>query len=223
MSYICALATSYGIYTLDRVLITAEIVHGNRTVLFWITQLGVRRREHFYKTKREPLWPISQYVHLLRDHLGVARGRWRPYGQFTTSSCGVAVLNHRYLSSSETSVNDGTRRWKLHVPQSTWCQESIGGICFTNKGKAPSARRSSGFDSFKPTLKCRYFQMHISWVKSSFFFLSEHRGFLKKKRESRFFKWHQCRLLTRHQPFFFFLHIYTLCWKLIDYFVLPII
>jgi hypothetical protein len=32
---------------------------------------------------------------------------------------GVTVLNQDYLSSSGTRVNPGTRRWKLHPPEST--------------------------------------------------------------------------------------------------------
>jgi hypothetical protein len=48
------------------------------------------------------------------------------------SPYGMAVSNTRYLSSSETKVNAGIRGWKLHLFESTLCQESVGGICFTN-------------------------------------------------------------------------------------------
>jgi hypothetical protein len=51
---------------------------------------------------------------------------------------GMAVSNTRDLSSSETRVNAATRGWKSHLSESTWCQESIGGICFTNKWRAAS-------------------------------------------------------------------------------------
>jgi hypothetical protein len=54
-------------------------------------------------------------------------------GRFLVSPRGVAVSNHRYLSSSETRVNAGIRGRKLHVSESTGCQESVGGICFTKK------------------------------------------------------------------------------------------
>jgi hypothetical protein len=51
---------------------------------------------------------------------------------------GVTVSNTRYLSSSETRVNAGIWGWKLHLSESIWCQESVGGICFTNKWRAAS-------------------------------------------------------------------------------------
>jgi hypothetical protein len=41
---------------------------------------------------------------------------------------GVTVSNQKYLSGSETRVDDGMISWKLHLPESTWWQESIGGI-----------------------------------------------------------------------------------------------
>jgi hypothetical protein len=43
----------------------------------------------------------------------------------------MAVSNHRYLSSRKARVKAGVREWKLHLPESNWCQETIGGICFT--------------------------------------------------------------------------------------------
>jgi hypothetical protein len=46
---------------------------------------------------------------------------------------GMAVSNTRYLYSNETRVNAGIRGWKLYLSESTLCQESVGGICFTNK------------------------------------------------------------------------------------------
>jgi hypothetical protein len=57
-------------------------------------------------------------------------------GRFLMSPRGMAVSNTRYLSSSETRVNAGIRAWKLHLSESTSCQESVGGICFTNKWRA---------------------------------------------------------------------------------------
>jgi hypothetical protein len=40
-------------------------------------------------------------------------------GRFTKSPRAVTVSNHNYLSSSETRVNAGTRRWNLHISEST--------------------------------------------------------------------------------------------------------
>jgi hypothetical protein len=54
-------------------------------------------------------------------------------GRFLMSPRGMAVSNTRYISSSETRVNAGIRGWKLHLSELTFCQESIGGICFPNK------------------------------------------------------------------------------------------
>jgi hypothetical protein len=55
-------------------------------------------------------------------------------GRFLMSPRGLlAVSNTRYLSSSETSVYAGIREWELHLFEPILCQESVGGICFTNK------------------------------------------------------------------------------------------
>ncbi len=60
-------------------------------------------------------------------------------GLFLMSPRGMAVSNTSYLSSSETRVDAGVWGWKLHLSESTyWCQESVGGICFTNKWRAAS-------------------------------------------------------------------------------------
>jgi hypothetical protein len=59
-------------------------------------------------------------------------------GRFLMSSRGVAVSNTKYLSSSETRVNAGIGGWKLYLFESILCQESVGGICFTNKWIAAS-------------------------------------------------------------------------------------
>jgi hypothetical protein len=82
---------------------------------------------------------------------------WKPIDcgysdrQLTMSQRGLAVSNQRYISSSETTVN--ARRCKLHLPEWSWCQESIGGICFTIMWRAASLGPSLGFDNFKPPLK----------------------------------------------------------------------
>jgi hypothetical protein len=55
-------------------------------------------------------------------------------GRFLMSPRGMAVSKTKYLSSSETiRVNAGIREWKLRLSELTLCQESVGGICFTNK------------------------------------------------------------------------------------------
>jgi hypothetical protein len=94
-----------------------------------------------------------------------------------------------YLSSSETRVYLAIRRWKLHLPESTWCRESIGSICFTDKLRAASLRpltfsnhRSNAvFSNASPGLMDRF---GVFW-----------------KRESRPIESRQCRLLNR-QLFF---------------------
>ncbi len=78
---------------------------------------------------------------------------------------GMSVSNTRYLSSCETRVNAGIRGRKLHLSESTWCQESVGGICFTNKWRAASIQPH---DIFKPLLICSIFKC-ISSLDGSFF------------------------------------------------------
>ncbi len=75
----------------------------------------------------------------------------------------------------KTRVNAGIRQWKLHLSESTWCQESVGGICFTKKVKSSFY---TTLDNFKPLLKRNIFKC-ISWLNGSFLG-GEHRGFLKK-------------------------------------------
>ncbi len=62
----------------------------------------------------------------------------------------------------------GVKRWKSHLSDSTWCQESIGGFCFTHKWRAASLRPSLTFDNFKPTLKRSIFKC-ISWLQGWLF------------------------------------------------------
>jgi hypothetical protein len=96
-------------------------------------------------------------------------------GRFLMSPRGMAVSNTRCLSSSETRVNAGIRGWKLHLSESTWCQESFGGICFTNKRRAASLQpltfsnhcSNSVFLNASPGLTVRFLG-------------GEHRGFLKE-------------------------------------------
>ncbi len=75
----------------------------------------------------------------------------------------------RYPSSSETRFNVGIRRWKLHLPEPTWCQESIGGICFTNKLPATSLPPRLGFDNFKPRPLQKRFLVFLPPLKRSIF------------------------------------------------------
>ncbi len=77
--------------------------------------------------------------------------------RFMMSPRGMAVSNTRYLYDSETRVNAGIRAWKLHLSESNWYQESVGGICFTNKWRAASLQSMT----FQTTAKMQYFQMHL--------------------------------------------------------------
>jgi hypothetical protein len=43
--------------------------------------------------------------------------------RFPMSPQAMAFLNQDCLSSSETRVNAGIRSWKLHLSESSWCQE----------------------------------------------------------------------------------------------------
>ncbi len=76
----------------------------------------------------------------------------------------MGVSNTRYLSSSETRVNAGIRGWMLHLSESTWCQESVGGTSFTNSEE----QLLYSPDIFKPLLGYSIFKC-ISWLNGSFF------------------------------------------------------
>ncbi len=126
-------------------------------------------------------------------------------GRFLISPRGVSVSNQRHLSSSETRVNAGIRGWKLHLSESTWCQESVVGICFTKKWRAACLQpltfsnhcSNAVFSNASPGLTVRFF---LGWTS----------GFSERvfwKRESRPIKLRQCRLLTRQ---LFCLHINSL-------------
>ncbi len=124
-------------------------------------------------------------------------------GRFLMSPRGMAVSNSSiYLSSSGTRVNADIRGWKLHLSESTWCQESVGGICFTNKWRAASLQPptfsnncyNAVFSNASLGLTVRFLGVNIRifW-----------------KWESRpIDEWRQCRLSTRQ--LFFCLHIYNL-------------
>ncbi len=115
---------------------------------------------------------------------------------------GMAVSNTRYLSSSVTMVYGGMRGWKLHLSEWTWCQESVGGICYTNKWREASLQpltfsnhcSNARFSNASPVLTVRFWGVIIS---------------LFWKRESITIEWRQCRLTTRQ--LLFCLHIYSLC------------
>jgi hypothetical protein len=121
---------------------------------------------------------------------------------------GMAFSNTRYLSSSETRVNAGIRGFKFHLSELTWCQESVGGICFTNKWRAASLQPLT----FQTSAQTQYFQMHLLlWVNGSFF-LGEHRGFLKEGVKI----YRMAPMSPLNSPTFFFcLHIYSL-WHRVD-------
>ncbi len=97
--------------------------------------------------------------------------------RFLMSPRGVATSNHRYLPSSETRVNAGIRGRKLHLSESTWCQESAGVICFTNKWRAASLQPlkfSNGcsnavFSNASPGLTVRFLRVNIDvfWKRES--------------------------------------------------------
>jgi hypothetical protein len=123
-------------------------------------------------------------------------------GCFVMLPRGVAISNQNYLSSSETRSNAGIRRQELYLSEWTWSQESIGGICYTNKRRAASLRPLT---SYNQKVKCGNSKC-ISSLNGSFFG-AEHRGFLE--RESRPIK---CvNVASQHANFFFRLHIYSLC------------
>ncbi len=117
---------------------------------------------------------------------------------------GKAVSNKNYLSSSEARV--GIRRWKLNQSEQTWCQESIGGIRFTNKWRAASLSTSSEFDYFKPMLKHSILKC-ISWLNDSLFGRGRW-GFLTKEGFKTF--WTTLRSPLNSVTFFSVCTIYSL-------------
>jgi hypothetical protein len=60
----------------------------------------------------------------------------------------------------------------------TWCQESIGGICFANKWRGASVQAGLGFDTFKPTLKSGIFECFSHVI--GLFYGDDDWDFLKK-------------------------------------------
>ncbi len=120
--------------------------------------------------------------------------------QFLKSPRGVAVSNHRYLSSNETRVKAGIRGWKLHLSESAWCQnKSVGYICFTNKWRWAAYLNPWHFQT------TALMQLLAWW-----FFLE---GGLNIgvfwKRKSRPIKWGHCRVFA----YDFFLHICYNLWQ----------
>ncbi len=116
-------------------------------------------------------------------------------GRFLISPSDVAISHQNYLSSSGTRVNACRRRRELYLSESNWCQESTGGICFTNKWRAASQRPLT-FSNQRPNIVFFFFKLIFGLMVCSLG--GEHGVFWK--RESRPIKWHQCRLLTN---FFF--------------------
>jgi hypothetical protein len=111
---------------------------------------------------------------------------------------GLADSNPNQFLSCERKVEADTKRWKLHLSESIWFQESICGICFTNKWKAAPLQLSLELDNFKPMLKYSIFRC-ISWL------IITLRSFCVNvevfwKRESRPIELNQYRLLTRQFP-----------------------
>ncbi len=118
------------------------------------------------------------------------------------STCGMVVSNTRYLSSGETMVNAGIRGWKLHLSESMWCQESLGGICFTNTWSFSTAP-----DIFKPLLKCSVFKC-IPWLNGSFFFWGWTLGFSERGSQDLL---NGANVASQLPNIFFCLHMYSLC------------
>ncbi len=130
-------------------------------------------------------------------------------GRFLMSPWDTAVPKTRYLSGSETRVNAGIRGWKLHLSESTSCQESAGGICFTYKVKSSFSTVS---DIFKPLLKCSIFKC-ISWLNGSFFW-GWTSGFSETRSQGLS---NGANVASQLANFFFCLHIYSLCFKVISW------
>jgi hypothetical protein len=123
-------------------------------------------------------------------------------GRCLMSPHGMAVSYHKYLPSSETRINAGIRGWKRYLSEWTCCQESAGGICFTNKWGAASLQPStfsnhcsnSAYSNASPDLTVR------------FFFVGEHRDFLKEGVKT----YRMAPMSPLDSPTFFCLHIYSL-------------
>ncbi len=111
--------------------------------------------------------PRCRSTSAMRTDHRCAHGRFTMFTMML-QSC-VTVWNQSYLSSRESRVSTDMRRRKFHQSDSNRCQESVDGICYTDKQRAPSLRPSLGYDSFKPTPKRSMFKC-ISWRDVFFFF-----------------------------------------------------
>ncbi len=98
-------------------------------------------------------------------------------GRFQVSASCVTISNPDSLSSSDTGVNPGIRRWRKHSSDWARCQKAIGGIYFTNEWIAETLQPGLEFDNFEPRLKCSIFKC-FSLLKGSFCG-GDDRGFLK--------------------------------------------
>ncbi len=117
---------------------------------------------------------------------------------------GIAVSNTRYLSSiSETRVNAGIKGWKLHLSESTWCQESVGGICFTYKWRAASLQPLTFSKHCK---KCSIFKC-ISWLNGLFIFFGWTSGFCEREGQDLS---NGANVASQLVNLFFCLHIFRL-------------
>jgi hypothetical protein len=106
----------------------------------------------------------SAYVVVVRIPIMTLTWAWNAMdysyanGRFSMSKRNVTVSDRNYLSSSETKVNAGIRRWKLHLSESAWCQESNGCIIFTKSSFSTTQFRIWQFQTDAETqysiLKC---------------------------------------------------------------------
>jgi hypothetical protein len=77
-------------------------------------------------------------------------------------------VNFDLLSSSETGVSSGIRRWKKHSSEWAWCKKAIFGIYFTTKWRAWTLQRGLEFNNFKLRLESDILKC-ILWLNGLFF------------------------------------------------------
>jgi hypothetical protein len=195
----------------SKIIVKANSWNSNFKGISWIScWLQVVRYGHFLREGLKsylmvPISLLSMYVKGCTFDVNKSIDYRCADGSFLMSPRGLAVSSTRYISSHETRANASIRGWKLHLSESTWCQESVGGICFTNKWRAASQQpltlsndgESSVISNASPGLTV------------CFFFWGEHRGFLKEGVKTY---WMAPMCLSTRQ-LFFCLHIYSLWTK----------
>ncbi len=178
----------------SKIIVKANSWNSNFKGISWIScWLQVVRYGHFLREGLKsylmvPISLLSMYVKGCTFDVNKSIDYRRADGSFLMSPRGLAVSSTRYISSHETRANASIRGWKLHLSESTWCQESVGGICFTNKWRAASQQpltlsndgESSVISNASPGLTVCFF-----------FFFGVNIGVFWK-RESRPIEWRQC-------------------------------